>query len=47
MKTVANLPLAEIADKVSKALDGIEKLVTSPDLKETLVSLHQTVDASS
>ncbi len=25
-------------------MDGIEKLVNSPDLQETLVSLHQTVD---
>ena|SRR5208337_1828637 len=39
-----NLPLTEIADKVEKTLDGIEKLVNSPDLKETLVSIHQTVD---
>ncbi len=43
-KTLENIPLAEIADKVEKALDGIEKLVNSPDLKETLVSLHKTVD---
>jgi paraquat-inducible protein B len=44
MKTVQNLPLAAIADKVEKTLDGMEKLVNSPDIKETLVSLHQTVD---
>lgn len=44
MKTVQNLPLAAIADKVEKTLDGMEKLVTSPDIKETLVSVHQTVD---
>ena len=43
-KTLGNLPLAEIADKFEKTIDGIEKLVNSPDLKETLVSLHQTVD---
>lgn len=43
-KTLENIPLAEIADKVEKTLDGIEKLVNSPDLKETLVSVHQTVD---
>lgn len=43
-KTLENIPVAEIADKVSKTLDGIEKLVNSPDLKETVVSLHQTVD---
>jgi len=44
MKTVQNLPLAAIAEKVEKTLDGMEKLVTSPDIKETLVSIHQTVD---
>jgi paraquat-inducible protein B len=43
-KTLENIPLGEIADKVEKTLDGIEKLVNSPDLNETLVSLHQTVD---
>jgi paraquat-inducible protein B len=46
MKTVSNLPLAEIANKISKALDGIEKLVTSPDIKETLASLGPAVKAA-
>jgi paraquat-inducible protein B len=43
-KTLENIPLAEIADKVEKTLDGIEKLVNSPDLAATVVSLHETVD---
>ena len=43
-KTLGNIPLAEIADKFEKTLDGIEKLVNSPDLQETLVSIHRTVD---
>ena len=43
-KSLKNLPLAEIADKVVKTLDGIEKLVKDPNIKETLASLHQTVD---
>jgi paraquat-inducible protein B len=43
-RTLGNIPLAEIADKLEKTLDGIEKLVNSPDLKETLDSLHQTID---
>jgi paraquat-inducible protein B len=43
-KTLENIPLAVIADKLEKTLEGIEKLVNSPDLKETLVSLHQTID---
>ncbi|MGC9967759.1 MAG: MlaD family protein [Syntrophobacteraceae bacterium] len=46
MKTVQNLPIAEIANKVSKVLDGIDKLVTSPDIKETLASLTPTVKAA-
>jgi len=43
-KTLGNIPLAEIADKLEKTLSGIEKLVNSPDLQGTLVALHQTVD---
>jgi paraquat-inducible protein B len=43
-KTLENIPLAEIADKISKVLDGIDKVVNSPDLEETLASVHQTVD---
>ncbi|MGO9691255.1 MAG: MlaD family protein [Syntrophobacteraceae bacterium] len=43
-KTLENLPLAEIANKVEKTLDAIEKLATSPDLKQSLVSFHQTFD---
>lgn len=43
-KTLETIPLAEIADKVAKTMDGIEKLVNNPDIKETLASLHQTVD---
>ena len=43
-KTLENLPIAEIADKLEKTLDGMEKLVNSPDLKATIVSAHQTVD---
>jgi paraquat-inducible protein B len=43
-KTLENIPFAEIADKFAKTMDGLEKLVNSPDIKETLVSLHQTVD---
>jgi paraquat-inducible protein B len=43
-KTLESIPLAEITDKLAKTLDGIEKLVNSPDLTETLVALHQTVE---
>ncbi len=43
-KALENLPLAEIAGKVEKTLDAIEKLATSQDLKQSLVSFHQTFD---
>jgi paraquat-inducible protein B len=46
MKTVANIPIAEIANKVSKTLDGIEKLVNSPELKGTIVSFDQAAAAA-
>jgi paraquat-inducible protein B len=42
-KTLQNIPIQEIAEKVSKALDGIEKLVSSPELADTVVSLNQSV----
>lgn len=45
-RAVQNIPLAEIADKVSKTLDGIEKLVISPELKETVVSLRKAAQAA-
>jgi len=45
-RTVQNLPVTEIAEKISKTLDGIEKLVNSPDLAEAIVSLNQTVKAA-
>jgi len=46
MKTVQNLPLQEIAAKVAKALDGIDKLVNSPDLQKTIASLNPTVESA-
>jgi paraquat-inducible protein B len=42
-KTLQNIPLEEIAEKVSKTLDGIEKFVNSPELADTVVSLNQSV----
>lgn len=42
-KTFASIPLTEIADKVSKTLDGIEKVVNSPDLQQAIVSLNQAI----
>jgi paraquat-inducible protein B len=45
-KTLQNLPIEEIAAKVVKTLDGIDKLVTSPDVKATIASLEPTVQAA-
>jgi paraquat-inducible protein B len=42
-KTLQNIPFEEIAEKVSKSLDGIQKLVNSPELADTIVSLNQSV----
>ena len=42
-KTLENVPVAEIAQKVVKTLDGLEKLVNSPDLSDMIVSLNQAV----
>jgi paraquat-inducible protein B len=42
-KSVQNLPLAEIGDKLVKTLDGTAKLVNSPEIKEILVSLRETL----
>ena len=44
-RTLQNIPFEEIAEKVSKTLDGIEKLVNSPELADTIVSLNQSVKA--
>ena len=43
VKTVHNLPLEEIAQKVSKALDGIIKLENSPELRDGIASLAPAV----
>ncbi|MHC1730303.1 MAG: MlaD family protein [Syntrophobacteraceae bacterium] len=45
-KTVQNLPLGDIANQLIKTLSSIEKLVDSPEIRETVVSLNQTVKAA-
>ncbi len=42
-KTIAELPLKEIVTKLDLAIDGIQKLVNSPEAKESLVSLNVTL----
>ncbi len=43
-KTIAEIPIEELARSVKKSLDGIERLVTSPQLHESLTYLHQTLE---
>ncbi len=42
-KTVEKLPIDEIATRVGHALEGIENLINSPQLKEAVASLSQTM----
>jgi paraquat-inducible protein B len=46
VKSVQNLPLEEIAQKMSKALDGIVKLENSPELQDTIASLAPAVQSA-
>jgi len=39
-KTIEELPLKEIVSKLSSALDSIDKLASSPELKESVVNLN-------
>lgn len=42
-RTIETLPLDDLANKLLKALEGIEKVVNSPELKNTLKSMEETV----
>jgi paraquat-inducible protein B len=42
-KTLQKLPIAEIFQKLSAAVEGIENVVNSPDLKDVISSLKVTV----
>jgi paraquat-inducible protein B len=44
-KTVQNIPLAEITDRLLKILDRTQQLINSPEMQETLVSLNQSAKA--
>ena len=43
VKTIEEIPFAEIADKLELTIDGIERLVNSPELKDTIVTLNGTL----
>lgn len=45
LETIQKLPLEDIINKVHAAMTGIAEFVTSPELKETVSSLNQTVKA--
>ena len=42
-KTVEKIPLEDLAQKLLAAIEGIERFVNSPELKETAVRLNATV----
>ena len=42
-KTIENLPIQKMADDVSRTLEGVEKLVNSPDMKENIRAVHETL----
>ena len=43
VKTIEELPIKEIVDKLKLTLDGIERLINAPELKETIVTLNDTL----
>ena len=43
VKTIEEIPFAEIAEKLELTINGIERLVNSPELKETIVTLNDTL----
>jgi paraquat-inducible protein B len=43
-KTLEKIDLQVIAESISSAAQGIDKLANSPDLHETLVSIHTTIN---
>lgn len=45
-KTIQNLPLSEIADKVLKTLDSAGKLLDAPEIREAIVSVKNTVNSA-
>lgn len=43
IETIQKLPLEDIINKLNVAMSGIAEFVTSPELKETVSSLNQTI----
>ena len=42
-KTIEELPLKDLVDKAMLTVEGIERLVNSPDLKGSISALHETL----
>ncbi|MCX5900529.1 MAG: MlaD family protein, partial [Proteobacteria bacterium] len=42
-RTLANIPFEQIADKLAKSIEGIERIVNSPELSSTLKSLDGAI----
>ena len=42
-KTIEELPLKDLVDKTMLTVEGIERLVNSPDLKGSISALHETL----
>lgn len=42
-KTIQDLPLKEIVTNLNSAVDGIQKIVNSPDTKESIKSINMTL----
>jgi paraquat-inducible protein B len=45
-KTIEELPLDEIVHKLAKSLDGIERIINSPELQGSIVSLKKALDSA-
>ena len=42
-KTIEDLPLEEIVNNLNHTIEGLDKLVNSPEVKETVVSLNKAL----
>jgi paraquat-inducible protein B len=42
-RTLANIPFEQIADKLTKSIEGIERIVNSPELSSTIKSLDGAI----
>jgi len=43
VKTIEEIPFAEIAEKLELTIDGIERFINSPELEDTIVTLNGTL----